>query len=143
MLKVDAEEYLGESGRDLHVLISEAEPQLPPLPVHLGEAVPRCIHQEALLIVDMMEMQELSGACSLSHSGHPLPSLLATGVEDLIDEGGLASVGSAHKEYLFFLEEGRLVVLDLLFQKFRQSCIVDLMQIGLVDLEGSCSLCLH
>lgn len=60
-----------------------------------------------------MEMQELGSACALGHAGHLLPGLFAGSVEDLVDEGGLAGVGSAHKKYLFFFEEGRLVLLYL------------------------------
>lgn len=140
VLKVHAEEDLRQPRGHLHILVSQAEPQFPPLLVHPREAVPRRIDHKTLLIADVMEMEELGGARALGHAGHLLPALLPGSVEDLVDEGGLARVGSAHEKDLFLLEEGGLVVLDLPLQEFRQGGVVDLMLVGLVDLQRGCPL---
>lgn len=59
MLKVYAEEYLRKSGGDLHVFVSQAEPHFSSFLVHLSEAITRSIDKKALLICDMMEVEEL------------------------------------------------------------------------------------
>jgi hypothetical protein len=89
---VYADENLGQSGRDLHVLLGQSEPHLSAAFVHPGEAVPWRINQEGLLILNMMKMQKLGGTWTLSHSRYFSLCFFEMAVEDGVDKRRFARI---------------------------------------------------